>query len=217
MSGPASPASATPQRREWRPIVQAVARGAAHIEGRLRGEGRFNYRWEHVQAVVALARWLAAETGADAEVAEAAAWLHDIAKSEANHAHVGAERAREILAATDFPAERIDAVADAIAQHEGLTLDAPLSPLAAAILWDADKLAKLGATGDLHFLAAGFSLRPTSRETAEEQRRWTEDIAARTAASMNTAPARAEAARRLEATRAWNAALRRELSLGSTT
>jgi len=217
MTSSSSPASATPHPREWRPIVQAVARGAAHIEGRLRGEGRFNYRWEHVQAVVSLARWLAAETGADAEVAEAAAWLHDIAKSEANHAHVGAERAREILAATDFPAENVDAVADAIAQHEGLTLDAPLSPLAAAILWDADKLAKLGATGDLHFLAAGFSLRPTTQETAEDQRRWTEDIAARTAASMNTAPARAEAARRLEATRAWNAALRRELSLGSTT
>lgn len=214
-----SPGSSGPtrQRREWRPIVQAVARGAAHIEGRLRGEGRFNYRWEHVQAVVTLARWLAAETGADAEVAEASAWLHDIAKSETDHARIGAERAREILAATDFPADKIDAVAEAIAQHEGLTLAAPLSPLAAAVLWDADKLAKLGATGQLHLLAAGFALRPTTRETAEEQRRWTEDVAARTAASMNTAPARAEAARRLKATRAWNAALRRELSLGSTT
>lgn len=217
MSAPSSLAGQTPQRREWRPIVQAVARGAAHIEGRLRGEGRFNYRWEHVQAVVALARWLAAETGADAEIVEAAAWLHDIAKSEADHARVGAARAREILTATDFPAAKIEAVADAIAQHEGLILAAPLALLASAVLWDADKLTKLGATGELHMLAVGFTLRPTTAEMAEEQRRWIEEMAARTVTSMNTAPARAEAVRRLEAMRAWNAALLREIGLGSTT
>lgn len=202
--------------RPWRDVVREEARRAAHAEGLGNDEVGFNYRWEHVQVVVALALWLAEATDADRDVAKASAWLHDVAKTEPQHAEAGAMRAREILAATDFPAEKIDAVADAIAQHEGLTLDAPLSPLAAAILWDADKLAKLGATGELHMLAVGFSLRGSTLETAEEQRRWIEEMATRTVTSMNTAPAKAEAARRLSAMRAWNAALLRELSLGST-
>ena len=40
----------------------------------------FNYRFEHTYAVVLLARWLAPATGADPEVVECAAWLHDVAK-----------------------------------------------------------------------------------------------------------------------------------------
>ncbi len=35
-------------------------------------------RWAHVQGVAALARTLAPVLGADAELLEAAAWLHDI-------------------------------------------------------------------------------------------------------------------------------------------
>lgn len=198
----------------WREVVREAAYRAAHAEGLIHAPSGFNYRWEHVRAVVALAHWLAAETGADVEVVEAAAWLHDVAKSQPNHARAGAEQAARILAGTDFPPAKVNAVVDAIAQHEGLTLDAPLSPLPAAVLWDADKLTKMGATGHLHMRAVGFLLGATTEATADDENRWLNEVAARIAASMSTAPARAEANRRLEAMRTWHAALLRELHLG---
>jgi uncharacterized protein len=79
--------------------------------GRRRTANRlpFNYRWEHIQCVVSLALHLAAKTGADREVVEAAAWLHDVCKGEPNHGAAGARAARTLLSHTDFPAAKIDA------------------------------------------------------------------------------------------------------------
>src|SRR5687767_11210787 len=121
----------------WRDVVQHKAQTAAQAEAT--GVGRvMNYRWEHVQAVVRLARWLARETGADAEVVEAAAWMHDIAKGQPQHAAAGAVAARGILLETDFPADKIERVVEAITHHEGLFRETVLEPLEAAVLWDAD-------------------------------------------------------------------------------
>ena len=83
-----------------------------------------NYRWEHVKAVVMLARKLARLTNADEEIVEAAAWLHDIRKDAAdNHPQEGATYARQFLPTTDFPPEKIEPVAQAIIDHMGLWLD----------------------------------------------------------------------------------------------
>ncbi|NJN84210.1 MAG: HD domain-containing protein, partial [Caldilineaceae bacterium] len=95
----------------------------------------FNHRWEHVQDVVSLARWLVRQTGADTLTLEAAAWLHDVRKMEPRHAIAGANAARQILAKTDFPPARTDAVCDAIRKHEGMFRPpnaSPLEPLEAA-------------------------------------------------------------------------------------
>ena len=112
----------------------------------------FNDRWEHVQRVVQVAVWLADKCGADRDIVEAAAWLHDIRKSEPNHGKAGAAEAEQILRKTDFPAEKIAVVVDAIARHVGLTRAvgaAPLAPVECAVLWDADKLTKRDAAGDI--------------------------------------------------------------------
>ena len=74
----------------------------------------FNHCWEHVQQVVKLAIWLAAETGADPDVVEAAAWLHDVRKTERNHGMRGAETASSILRETELSPTKVDAVVDAI-------------------------------------------------------------------------------------------------------
>jgi len=106
----------------------------------------FEHRWEHVQAVVGLVLRLAAELNADREVVEAAAWLHDICKMEPDHAAAGSRNAAALLKESDFPQAKIPAVVTTIARHEGLFRDQeePLQPVEAAILWDADKLSKLG-------------------------------------------------------------------------
>lgn len=166
----------------------------------------FNYRWEHVQAVVRLAVRLADLIGADREIVEAAAWLHDVAKGRSkDHGKDGAVAARRILAETDFPPGKIDAVADAIAKHRGLWLAEPVEPLEAAVLWDADKLSKLGATAVLHFVGGLVTYgRDTTTQILEDlpgddwiKPDWQEDMVR----SFHTAPARAAARERWEAFR----------------
>jgi uncharacterized protein len=189
----------------WRPVVQAAAREAAIVEMRAtrgRREIAFNYRWEHVRAVVRLALRLAERTGADRDVVQAAAWLHDVAKGHSkNHGPDGAIAARRILAGTDFSPGKIEAVADAISKHVGLWTETRIEPLEAAIVWDADKLTKLGATAVLH--ASGYYIARDKGTTAElrdflSDDEWKARIA-RTVRSFNTAPARAAAPARLEA------------------
>jgi uncharacterized protein len=208
----------------WRQIVQVAAQQAAIAETQARMAtddaivddaivddaivDGFNYRWEHVQAVVRLAIRLADLTGADREIVEAAAWLHDVAKGRGkNHAKDGAVAARWILSETDFPPGKIDAVADAIAKHRGLWTSKPVEPLEAAVLWDADKLSKLGATAVLHFV--GYLIMAGQATTAQLLEKlpgddwikpaWQED----TVQSFHTAPARAAGRRRWEAFRAF--------------
>ena len=189
----------------WHEAVQAAARQAAVTETRTwyGDDATFNYRWEHVQVVVRLAIRLADLTGADREIAEAAAWLHDIARAHSkNHGADGAIAVRRVLAQTDFPQEKIEAVADAILKHVGLATAEPVEPLEAAVLWDADKLSKLGATIVLHF--TGHLLmqgKTTTAQLLDEllDSSWMED----TVRSFHTAPARAAGRKRLEVYRAF--------------
>jgi len=157
--------------RPWRDVVREVCEARADAESRAQWrlppeiDPPYNYRLEHVRAVVTLAGQLARELGADADVVEAAAWLHDIAKGTANdenddHGQQAAREAPGILADTDFPSHKVPAVCEAIAKHVGLTREPaapPVEPLEAAILWDADKLSKLGYTAVVHFARASLS------------------------------------------------------------
>ena len=176
----------------------------------------FPYRWEHVQQVVIHAEWLLSQVGADAEVVIAAAWLHDVFKRESNHAQKGAEFAREFLPTTDFPEDKIEAVAQAIAVHAGLTRPAddwkeksgepfrpapPMEPIEAALLWDADKLTKVGPLSVLHYipyalaeaLRQGYSL--STQDFYEENREWIANVGSRIVASFNTEAAQRRAQR----------------------
>ena len=174
----------------------------------------FNYRLEHVKAVVKLAVKLAEELDADRDVVLASAWLHDIAKqatakkSDRPHELEGARLAREILAATDFPPEKIDAVCVAISKHKGLNKDHKIEPLEAAILWDADKLTKLGATAIVHFLAndSGY----TTEEIVRRNMEWFE-VMDKIVSSMNTEPAMRMAQERKQVFKEFFHQLEREL------
>jgi uncharacterized protein len=153
----------------------------------------FNHRWEHVQEVVELALWLAKLTNADREVVEAAAWLHDIRKEQAKHAIVGALEAERILATTDFPVHKIVLVSQAIRQHEGLkrpTGAPPLHPLEAAVLWDADKLSKIGVQALAYLLSTGYLAGQTLTERRRYCQEYVEHKLEHTVMSMNTVPAR---------------------------
>ncbi len=196
-------------KKPWREAVQEVMRHATEAEALARFGKRkpaFNYRWEHVTTVVTLANKLAAMTGADAEVVEAAAWLHDVRKeAKEKHPQEGAKFARKFLPKTDFPPQKIEAVAQAIEDHMGLWLEKPLTNLESQVLWDADKLAKIGLTAVFHF--TGNVLAKGKPTTTDELLSNGRDAAwqARTVASMHTEPARRAAVARFQAYhQLWN-------------
>jgi len=191
--------------RPWRDVVRQVCEARAKAESRMMWglppevPPPYNYRLEHVRAVVTLAGRLARELGADEEVVEAAAWLHDIAKGtshdgDGHHGQQGAREVPGILADTAFPPHKVPPVCDAVVKHVGLTREPgtpPLEPLEAAILWDADKLSKLGYTAVLHFSRASlaYSEAHTTDEAIRQNRDWFAMNRA-IAASLNTPLAR---------------------------
>ncbi|MBP6472240.1 MAG: HD domain-containing protein [Chloroflexi bacterium] len=187
----------------WRKAVKKTMQQATEQEiiyrfGSL-DNASFNYRWEHVQSVVALATRLGELTGADLEVVEAAAWLHDVRKDAGDsHPRQGAKFAREFLPQTTFPPEKIERVAQAIEDHMGLWRDKPLKNLESMVLWDADKLAKIGLTAVFHWTGlalAGNKSRALSDLIARGR---SADWQAKTVASMHTKPARRAAKSRLK-------------------
>ena len=204
------------EQADWREAARARMHEAtlAELRGRLGSENvSFNYRWEHVSTVVVLALRLSELTGADVEIVEAAAWLHDICKFSDGEGHpqAGAAYARQFLPGTDFPPEKVEAVAGAISDHMGLWRDEPLTILESQVLWDADKLAKIGLTAIFHWTGgwlAGGKMR-TLEEIIERGRN--AEWLAKTVASMHTEPARRAAEARFAAYRQLYDALEREL------
>lgn len=184
----------------WHEVVREAAHQAAVRETEVRQGGRevlYNYRWEHVQSVAQVAVRLVEILDADLDVVEAAAWLHDVAKGQGeDHGKDGAIRAEQILGETDFPADKVAAVCDAIRKHVGLWVKEPVEPLEAAILWDADKLTKLGATSVLHFAGYFVSSGPCTTAHLIERMKDT-DWQERTLGSFHTAPAREAGKKRL--------------------
>jgi len=239
---------------DWRTACRSEADRAAAVEERLKWGVAddepipFRFRWEHVQQVVQTGLWLAEETGADPEIVEAAAWLHDVRKTDPNHGLAGAKAARAFLPTTDFPPAKIEAVAQAISQHVGLYRASaprppilgesgslaqpgqlppklggqggaqpsppPLEPLEAAVLWDADKLTKVGVQALAYYLSAPRQGSRTLSERRQKAVEATETILVRTVASMNTPPARRLAAQRLGEMRSALAAWTRDETFG---
>lgn len=214
------------KRTSWQEGIISIARERSREEslelwGRSSDEEPpFNYRLEHLKAVVQIAEGLALNLEADLEIVRAAAWLHDLAKEgmmeivEDGHGAKGAEEARKILERSDFPEEKIDAVCQAIAEHVGLYRDHPLEPLEAAILWDADKLAKLGAISLVHFLCLSPSLsQATTDSLLAEGRRWL-GLQAKMVESMNTPLGKEMGRERYEVVRGFYEQLEREIKGG---
>ncbi len=191
------------KKKSWRKAVREAMYAAAYAEARARTKSKsppFNYRWEHITAVVNASLKLAALTGADAEIVEAAAWLHDIAKdAKEEHPIEGAKFARDFLPQTNFPQDKIEAVARAIEDHMGLWREnGPLENLESQVLWDADKLTKIGLTAAIHWMGNDLTS-SKQRDTLELIARWRSmEWRYKTVASMHTESARRAAQERFE-------------------
>jgi uncharacterized protein len=127
----------------------------------IRAEARPVDKFGHQPRVYALAVRLGQGMEYDDDVLFAAAWMHDLGvfsghrpKDSAqlegwDHVPYTIERTRELLAGWGFPAEKLEAVAEAIRTHQ--PLDEP-NRVEAVLLRDADILEQLGAIGALRAL-----------------------------------------------------------------
>ncbi len=123
------------------------------------------HNFDHVLRVLRLAEHIGRVEGADLEIVQAAALLHDVGRETAeatglDHAVFAAARAREIL--SEQPATVVQAVTHAIAAHRFRTSPQPAT-LEAQVLFDADKIDAIGAVGVARAFAYGG---------AHEQRFW---------------------------------------------
>ena len=121
------------------------------------------YRFNHIQNVVAIADTIAREEEADRDVVRVAALFHDVAKLEAEqdvHAEAGARVARQYLQTRgEYPDSFIDEICRGVKRHsyqESLT-DVSLET---RCLMEADLLDKIGANGTaLMILRMGYESR----------------------------------------------------------
>lgn len=135
-------------------VSDPIARLAAYVEVQARPVDKFG----HQPRLVALTRALGEGLIYDAEIVEAAAWLHDLGVfvghrpenpeelGRWDHVAYACNHAPLLLAQTGFPESKTPAVLQAIRQHQ--PGDDPAT-IEATILRDADILEQLGAIGIL--------------------------------------------------------------------
>jgi uncharacterized protein len=117
--------------------------------------------FDHVQRVFEMATRIAKAEGADLEIVQAAALLHDVQGGETEGGETGrsahhlesATFAGAILEEEGWPAERIEAVQHCIRAHRYRSAAERPQTLEAQVLFDADKLDVLGAIGVVRTIA----------------------------------------------------------------
>jgi uncharacterized protein len=123
---------------------------------------RGSHDWDHTQRVHNLCMHIGQVEGADLDVLEIAAYLHDAGRSHEDaaeggicHAQKGAEIAHELLAAHPVSEEQRANIVHSIRCHRFRGNHRP-ETLEARVLFDADKLDAIGAVGiGRAFLFAG--------------------------------------------------------------
>jgi uncharacterized protein len=125
-------------------------------------DAQASHDWDHSERVRRLCLHIGKAEGADLEVLEIAAYLHDVGRSFQDeskgaicHAEKGAEMARSLLEDYPISRDRKENIIHSIRSHRFRGAIVPNS-VEAKVLFDADKLDSIGAIGIARaFLFAG--------------------------------------------------------------
>ena len=117
----------------------------------------------HIERVVGIALKIGKQEGADLDVIELAAILHDVFENKETHSNIegfrheieGAKEARKILKRLEVANRTIDAVCHCIESHRKRTSTEPQT-IEAKCLFDADKLDCIGAIGVIRCAFVSF-------------------------------------------------------------
>jgi uncharacterized protein len=142
--------------------------------------------FSHIERVYHMATRLAKAEGANLDIVQAAALLHDAEGSapgednhsgRANHHLSSAEFARQILLQANWPEDRIEAVQHCIRAHRFRSGREEPKTIEAKVLFDADKLDVLGAIGAARTIAyAVLDGQPVFAEVSEQFRKTGEKL-----------------------------------------
>jgi uncharacterized protein len=131
---------------------------AAQVQERFANFNDPAHGWEHVSRVYSLALRLAEQEQADPFIVGMAALLHDVGRTykdpQRHHAERSAILAAELLAPYHLSQDTQDAILHAILAHSYRRGVAPRT-LEARVVYDADRLDSLGASGILRWAMAG--------------------------------------------------------------
>ncbi len=111
------------------------------------GSPYFNFRLEHIRQVERDALHIMNSERGDEEIVMASVWIHDRFQPQfegAQHADKAARWTREHLSQLGFPSHKVESVALAVKHHTRRSMDIPQELREAQMLWDADRLARLG-------------------------------------------------------------------------
>ncbi len=137
------------------PIIDQTT---AHVMALMSGEGS-GHDWFHVERVTQTARLLAEHEGADLEVVQLAALLHDIGdhKFHGGDQTVGPRMARDWLQQHDAAPAIIDHVEAIIRDlsFKGAGVPTPMATIEGMCVQDADRLDAIGAIGIARAFAYG--------------------------------------------------------------
>jgi uncharacterized protein len=135
-----------------------VERVAEHIKARFLLESS-GHDWYHIERVWKLSRQLAVAEGADREIAELAALVHDIAdwKFHAGDETIGPREAERLLVQEGAPPELVAPVVDIVAgiSYKGAGVSTAMKTLEGQCVQDADRLDAMGAIGIARCFAYG--------------------------------------------------------------
>lgn len=127
----------------------------------------YNYRLEHVTQVERDAIRLLQRIGGDKDIVLASVWIHDRFQpllGGLDHAVLAAQWAQEHVARRGFPEDKVQQVSFAVANHSSEPHTIPRGAKEARLLWDADRLSKIGAVSVVVFLCLNpaFPNRPVT-------------------------------------------------------
>lgn len=135
-----------------------VDRVAQHIQAKFTGEGS-GHDWHHINRVRCLAKQIAAAEGANQDVAELAALVHDIAdwKFHNGDDSVGPREAERLLSEEGATPEVVEQVVDIVRtiSFKGAGVVTAMNTLEGKCVQDADRLDAIGAIGIARCFAYG--------------------------------------------------------------
>lgn len=135
-----------------------VDRVAAHIKAKFLAESS-GHDWYHINRVWQLTRQIAAQEGANREIAELGALVHDIAdwKFHDGDDSIGPRQAEALLRREGAPDDVIAAVVDIVAtiSYKGAGVTTAMQTLEGQCVQDADRLDAIGAIGIARCFAYG--------------------------------------------------------------
>lgn len=135
-----------------------VDRVAQHIQAKFAGEGS-GHDWHHINRVRRLAKQIAAAEGANPDIAELAALVHDIAdwKFHNGDDSIGPREAERLLSEEGAAPEVIEQVVDIVRtiSFKGSGVVTAMNTLEGQCVQDADRLDAIGAIGIARCFAYG--------------------------------------------------------------